>query len=216
MARHSGLARTPACKRLKADTPVDLTHANSIAVLSRSIPGIADAGSLLLSVRQIGRILILDATTGSLLWQWGEGVLGAQHHASELPNGHLLVFDNYGAGKGWSRVLEVDPVSSTVVWEYQAEAEREFFSHLRGGAQRLPNGNTLITESDRGRVFEVTPEGDLVWEFLNPATRKGGRERAAIYRLTPHRRSGAPALAGALSARPPSPTLEGGGAGIRT
>jgi hypothetical protein len=37
-----------------------------------------------------------------------------------------------------------------------------------GAATRLPNGNTLATESDRGRAIEVTPDGDTVWEYLNP------------------------------------------------
>ena len=52
----------------------------------------------------------------------------------------------------------------------------------RGAAQRLPNGNTLITESERGRVFEVTPQKEIVWEFWNPEIVKGARKR--IYRLT--------------------------------
>jgi len=37
-----------------------------------------------------------------------------------------------------------------------------------GYAQRLPNGNTLITESSFGRFFEVTKQGEIVWEYVNP------------------------------------------------
>ncbi len=81
-------------------------------------------------------------------------------------------------------MLEVDPVTDEIRWEYNGDPPEAFFSALRGGCQRLPNGNTLITESDRGRVFEITPEGEVVWEFYNPVTRSGGSERSAIYRLT--------------------------------
>jgi len=51
-----------------------------------------------------------------------------------------------------------------------------------GAAQRLSNGNTLITESDEGRVFEVTKGGERVWSYMN-SDRAGGK-RATIYRMT--------------------------------
>jgi outer membrane protein assembly factor BamB len=85
-----------------------------------------------------------------------------------LPNGNLMVFDN-GYSRGWSRVVEYDPSSGEIVWEYKASDPYEFFSRGRGSCQRLPNGNTLITESAKGRVFETTPDGKLVWEFMNPS-----------------------------------------------
>ena len=43
-----------------------------------------------------------------------------------------------------------------------------FYSRYKSAAQRLPNGNTLITESYCGRMFEVTPDNEIVWEFINP------------------------------------------------
>src|SRR3546814_19873821 len=51
-------------------------------------------------------------------------------------------------------------------------------SGLRSAQQRLPNGNTLITESDGGRAIEVSPEGDVVWEYVNPV--RGGEAGAFI------------------------------------
>lgn len=41
-------------------------------------------------------------------------------------------------------------------------------STLISGAQRLPNGNTLITEGGTGRVFEITKAGQIVWEYVSP------------------------------------------------
>jgi outer membrane protein assembly factor BamB len=93
-----------------------------------------------------------------------------------LPNGRVLLFNN---GTEQSTVLEVDPRTDKIEWQYTAPG---FFSEKRGSNQRLANGNTLITESDRGRVFEVTPEGEVVWEFVNPATTDDGK-REALWRM---------------------------------
>jgi hypothetical protein len=67
-----------------------------------------------------------------------------------------------------SRVIEVELATKQIVWKYQEQRECEFFSARRSNAQRLSNGNTLICESDFGRLFEVTVEGELVWEYVNP------------------------------------------------
>ncbi|MFC2154850.1 arylsulfotransferase family protein, partial [Candidatus Altiarchaeota archaeon] len=91
----------------------------------------------------------------------------AQHEPVLLENGNILIFDNRGPG-GSSRVLEFDPFTLEIVWQYEGTSSHPFYSELLGTNQRLPNGNTLITESKRGRVFEVTPENELVWEYRNP------------------------------------------------
>jgi hypothetical protein len=69
-------------------------------------------------------------------------------------------------------VLEIEPPERRIVWEYRAEPAEDFWSPVGSGNQRLPNGNTLICAmnwDETGRVFEVTPEGQIVWEFWNPA-----------------------------------------------
>jgi len=99
-----------------------------------------------------------------------------------LENGNILMFDN-GTVRRYSRVLELDPTANRIVWTYEAEPKEAFFSLSRGGNQRLPNGNTLITDSDSGRAFEVTRDGEVVWEFYNPEIRAEDNQRAAIYRL---------------------------------
>ncbi len=53
-------------------------------------------------------------------------------------------------------------------WIYTAPTKANFFSSFISGAQRLPSGNTLIASGSKGRLFEVTREGEIVWEFLNP------------------------------------------------
>ena len=81
-----------------------------------------------------------------------------------LPSGRMLLFDN-GRYRGWSRVIEIDPATCEILWEYRAEG---FYTLSQGYVQCLTNGNTLVTESERGRAFEITPDKEIVWEFYHP------------------------------------------------
>jgi hypothetical protein len=65
-------------------------------------------------------------------------------------------------------VLEVQPTTNTIVWSYETKPGWRFFSSFISGAQRLPNGNTLVCEGMTGRLFEVTFMGEVVWEYVNP------------------------------------------------
>ena len=54
------------------------------------------------------------------------------------------------------------------VWSYTAPKKSDFFSSFISGAQRLSNGNTLICSGANGTIFEVTPEKEIVWKYVNP------------------------------------------------
>ncbi len=154
-------------------------------------------------------------------WASLDQIIGV-HNAHMIPKtlpggGNILMFDNGGLGgygplredclgtfpnalSDFSRVIEFNPITHEVVWEYKqpnstADSdgdgqykgnERKFFSYFMSGAQRLVNGNTLITEANMGRVFEVTKEGEVVWEYCagTGQTRPGvpGELGAAVYR----------------------------------
>ena len=131
-------------------------------------------------MRRMDLIAVVDLEGPRVVWSWGMGELEGQHQPTLLPNDHLLIFDN-GESRGWSRVIEFDPLAQEIVWEYRTDPSTDFYSSSRGGSERLPNGNTLVTESNRGRVFEITQAGEIVWEFLNPEVRRNAR--GAIYRL---------------------------------
>jgi hypothetical protein len=100
-----------------------------------------------------------------------------------LHNGHILTFDNGNFRSGshvpFSRVLEIDPADHRVVWSYADEMVNSFFTAFMGNAQRLAGGNTHITESATGRLFEVTPRARW-WEY-DPLVRRISR------RCPPHR-----------------------------
>jgi hypothetical protein len=107
-----------------------------------------------------------------VVWRLGPDVLAQQHNAHELADGHFLIFDNgvfrTGESVPFSRVIEVEPTSKDIVWSYRDRQPESFFTPFMGSAQRLSNGNTLITESAYGRIFEVTAEGRTCWEFIVP------------------------------------------------
>lgn len=87
----------------------------------------------------------------------------------------MLIFDN-GLKRGASRIVEVDPATDQIVWQYAARDPKEFYSGTGGYVQRLPNGNTLITNSWAFQAVEVTPEKRMVWNWINP-------EKSFTYRL---------------------------------
>lgn len=104
-------------------------------------------------------------------------MVSGPHDARMLDSGNILVFDN-GLSRKRSRVLELDPVMREVVWEHTGDDP--FFTIFRGSCQRLPNGNTLIANSDHGEAFEVTPDGRQVWRFLNPQLTAEGKRRLIV------------------------------------
>ncbi len=172
---------------------LDILHTNHIELFDGRLADrspIFERGNVLLSLRNLNAILILDKSMREILWLWGPGNLTFQHHPQLLDNGNLLIFDN---GIERSRILEIDPLNLDIVWSYEAD---DFFSEARGSAQRLPNGNTLITESDSGWVFEVDREGRIVWSFANPDVDESGN-RGAIYRMTRYAHEDLPFLGGA-------------------
>lgn len=171
--------------RADGQTYADLFHANSVEWMRR--PELESRGPLyapdnvLVSMRHQNRVVIVSWTERKLLWSWGLGEISGPHDATWLATGNILLLDN-GLGQERSRVLEVDPTSNEIVWEYQAPEPTDFYTATMGAAQRLPNGNTLIAASESGRAFEVGPGGEIVWEFWSPHLDSDGR-RATLVRM---------------------------------
>lgn len=165
----------------------DLYHTNSIQALPPN-PNDADprfrAGNILMSQRNTNIVFIVDKDSGDIVWQIGpeDSLTIGQHDAQMIPDGlpgagNILIFDNGSDGGypwkisvNYSRVIEVDPITKQVVWEYNAfnsgNPPWSFFSPRISGAQRLPNGNTFICDGMFGRLFEITADGEIVWEYV--------------------------------------------------
>ena len=164
----------------------DPFHANTIEVIRRDVfkgtVKLFKRGDLLVCIRNLNLIVAVDLDRERIVWFWGMKHLDRPHHPSLLKSGNILIFDN-GSFRKYSRVVELDPRTGTIAWQYVTTPRDSFYSNTSGSCQRLPNGNTLITDSLRGRVFEVAPRGDLVWEFFSEV--KGeGILRKAIWRMT--------------------------------
>ena len=129
-------------------------------------------GSILMSLRNSCEVIKVDYETGKVIARYGRGRIFHQHDPRELDNGNILVFDNgcqrHEYKPNYSRVVEIDPNTDEIVWEYKANLPSDFFSPVCCGNERLPNGNTVICESWQGRIFEVTVEAELVWEYISP------------------------------------------------
>ncbi len=147
----------------------DILHSNTSVVLDGAFADrspIFGAGNVLVSLREIDVVAIVEPDSGLVVWAQ-RGPWKAQHHPTLVEGPRILLFDNKGAG-GRSRVLELDPLTGEIPWEYRGPPQRQLWSAEAGSAQRLPNGNTLISESGQGRALEITREGEIVWEFVSP------------------------------------------------
>ncbi len=165
----------------------DIFHTNSVEFLDGSLADRLPAfkkGNVLVSLRKLSIVAVIDMDREEVVWALS-GLWKAQHMPRMIPGGTMMVFDNSG-NDGRSRIVEFDPVTQSVEWVYKGETPEEFYTQMCGANHRLPNGNTLIVESDFGRVFEVTGTGETVWEFINPE--RAGRKQELIGTLFDVRR----------------------------
>ena len=167
----AALARSPYASLLENSQVRrgDGLHTNTLEVLdgrfAKRAPWLA-AGNVLTSFLNLDVVAVIDMKREQVVQAW-MGSFKKQHDPQLLDNGRVLLFDNRG-GRRFSRVFEFDPLTNAVHWEYRGTTENSFYTRTCGTAQRLPNGNTLITESDYGRALEVTANHEIVWEFHNP------------------------------------------------
>jgi len=114
--------------------------------------------------------------------------------------GNFLIFDNgvWNPTGTQSEILEINPFldaekkntgfyvnppdagytrrgdSNQIVWSFKASLPNSFYAQSQSGCQRLPNGNVLINSANTGHFFQVTPDGEVVWEYIQPVTRSSG------------------------------------------
>lgn len=161
----------------------DIFHTNTIEVLDGRLAHRSPAfkrGNVLVSILVLDFIAVVDMENESMVWGMS-GPWKRQHQPTVLDNGSMLIFDNNTGGERQSRVLEFDPFSNEIHWEYPGTTGSSFYSADCGSSQRLGNGNTLISDTNAGRAFEVTPEKTIAWEFYNP--KRAGKNNELIASL---------------------------------
>ena len=150
----------------------DPWHTNTVKVLDERMADMFSflkKGQVIVSIRNIDTIAVIYIDDEQVVWAI-PGPWHRQHDPDFLLNGNMLIFDNRGYyGRGClSRVVEFDPTTMEIIWQYIGSEKDILSSWGRSSQQRLPNGNTLITESEQGRIFEVTQDRKIVWEFISP------------------------------------------------
>jgi outer membrane protein assembly factor BamB len=134
--------------------------------------GITSTGLVMMSLRTTSGIVAVDPGSGDVVWRIPHPTVSQQHAPVQLANGRILIFDNgnlrLGVTSPHSRAVEIDPLTGKVEWEYADPMRPRFFAPYMGSADRLENGNTLVNEAPFGRLFEVTPAGEVVWEYVIP------------------------------------------------
>jgi outer membrane protein assembly factor BamB len=173
-------------------TRAEYAHANTCSPLP--------SGDVMVTVRALNLIFIIDAETKAVKWEYQDLSLGHPHDGHVLENGNVMVFANGFHGRYadmWSRVIEFDADTKETKWEFTADPITSFYSGNISGAQRLWSGNTLICEGAKGCLFEVTPAGEIVWEYVNPHEVNHSRFGDVNWIFRAHRyRPGAPQLQG--------------------
>ena len=188
----------------------DWAHSNTCQVIGENRTSLKDPrfrpGNILISYCNLNTIGVIDKETGQIVWAWGPGILDGQHNPQMLENGNLLIFDN-GTDRGYSRIIELDPLSEKVVWEYNDKDSDplRFYSPFISGVQPLPNENVFVCqgayfrrdlmsrfyhsfsksllrrETMSSRLFEVTREGQIVWDCTLTAN---GKSLYGVYQAT--------------------------------
>jgi Arylsulfotransferase (ASST) len=175
-----------ALQRLRAlpGSPCDVLHTNTLELLDVHPGGIWNRGDLLLCMRELNTVAVVDPARAKVRWWWGVEELSGPHQPSVLPDGRILLFDN-GLNVRRTRLVIVDPNTREVVWNWSAQPPESFFCPLAGGCERLANGNLLVTNSAAGGAFELTMDGQIVWQLTLPVTVFGAkRGRVSIYRMS--------------------------------
>lgn len=161
----------------------DIFHTNSLQVLDGTLSDRSPAfrkGNLLVSLHNLDVLAILDPEAKTIVWAL-TGQWRAQHSVRLLPTGHLILFDNLGTMRAASRALEVDPFTQQIAWSFGGRPGEGLLSETNGRVQRLPGGNTVVIESNFGRALEATPDGSVVWEWVNP--NRSGKKKELIATL---------------------------------
>mgnify|MGYP001197928361 CR=1 FL=1 len=169
----------------------DWTHVNAV-IFDES------ESAIYISTRHLSRITKIDYPSGEIVWNLGHEMpsgqvnmgteigFSFQHSLQKLENGNILTFDNgnlspefRGTDQPISRAIEIgiNDNTASIAWSY--DLPPNLFGFASGNAQKLENGNVLITTvGGGGRSLEINSQGELIWEGLYNLSLPDG----AVYR----------------------------------
>ncbi|MBK8979380.1 MAG: hypothetical protein IPM29_26070 [Planctomycetes bacterium] len=151
-----------------------ITHLNDIEPLPGALADqypLFEAGDLLVSLRDLHMVFVVDPETREIRWM-EDSLWTRQHDPDFVGDGWITVFDNNsddwnGLLRGGSRIVRIRPHTGEFERVHpKTPTAMPFFTRIGGKVQTLPNGDLLVTEAQGARVFEVDPEGRLVWQWI--------------------------------------------------
>ncbi len=169
---YMGLLSMSSIDNKVANVTGDLLHLNDVEIFSSAMqPGVFVPGDVMVSLRNINTVLVFDPVALKIKYI-STGKYVRQHDPDFIDGDHISVFDNNNQlpdanPSGKSRILVEDVTDGSVEVWYEGSNTGPFYSNLMGKHQWLENGNLLITETTKGRVFEVTPDKRIVWDYVN-------------------------------------------------
>jgi hypothetical protein len=153
----------------------NITHLNDVEPLPSKISDEYpqfESGDLLVSLRNIHLVFVFDPESENIKW-YESGHFIQQHDPDFIGDGWIGVFDNRddfierGKLLGGSRIVALQPHTDSTRVLFPTSRSDPFYTDIRGKWQMIENRNMLLTESAAGRVVEVVPDGDTVWEWIH-------------------------------------------------
>jgi Arylsulfotransferase (ASST) len=149
----------------------DTLHLNDAKIFPSYLQsGVFQAGDVMVSLRNINAIMVFNPDTLRIKYL-SIGQVVRQHDPHFVDGERISIFDNNNVAPTsqhpQSRIVIVSAINGQAHVKFSGSAEQPFYTAIMGKHQWLPNGNMLITESTRGRAFEIDPNGQLVWEYFN-------------------------------------------------
>lgn len=172
----------------KTYTKGDVLHANDVDYITKEMAEklpFAKEGQVLISLHRLSTIAVLDIDTETIVWAQS-GMWYGQHDPDFLANGNVSLIQNHAnnidnrilvdklEGK-ITQIMQYNPLTKEIAWEYHGSDDNPLYTSVRGEVFPLPNGNILFTEHDKARILEITPDKEVVWEYINYNSTRGNQ-----------------------------------------
>lgn len=163
----------------------DYLHSNTIDEIAYTSNRVAwiRQGHLIVTLRDASAFAVIDPKTGKVEHA-AYLPLRLPHDIRLMPDEKLTAFDNAGnlGDGGASRLVEMSAETLGIEWHYSGTLQEPLSSDILGSAQRLENGNFLTSNPKRARIFEITRDGKLAWEYFLPDNKGGLSPRVTVAR----------------------------------